>query len=84
MSAATWPAATCATSAASSITNSRVPLFLFKAPVALLDSTDYINSYCACVQSFGDAFSSRHHRSATATVMLSASKTMQRDQLWYY
>ena len=47
-------------------------LLLFKARVALSGSTDYINSHCACIQIYRDVFSSRHHRSATAIVMLSA------------
>ena len=55
-------------------TSSRVPMFPFKAQVALFGSTGHINSYCARVQTFGDGFSSRHHRSATAIVMLPASK----------
>ena len=53
-------------------TSSRVPLLLCKARVALSGSTDYINSHCACVQTYRDVFDSRHHRSATAIVMPSA------------
>ena len=35
-------------------TSSRVLSMLFKARVALSGSTDYINSHCACVQTYRD------------------------------